>query len=79
MYRTGKSNGKADALTRLPNSVPTDKDDLRLKHQHRALLSPKYFQGYNPTFLADQEPSEEQINALIDEDLPLYARITLAN
>ena len=65
--------------------MPTNKDDLRLKYQHRALLSPKYFQGYNPTFSADREaeeggePTEEQINALTDEDLPLYARITLAN
>ena len=72
-------------MTRLPNSVPTDKNNVRLKYQHRALLSPEYFQGYNPTFLEDREaeeggePTEEQINVLIDEDLPLYARITLAN
>lgn len=85
MYRTGKSNGKADALTRMPNSVPTDKEDERLKHQHRALLSPECFQSYNPTFSVDRdveeggEATEEFINALTDEDLPLYARITLAN
>ena len=85
MYRTGKSNGKADALTRMPNSIPTDKEDERLKHQHRALLSPECFQGYNQAPSADREAegggeaTDEQINAMTDEELPLYARITLAN
>ncbi len=32
MYRSGKSNGKADALTRLPGSVPADDNDERQKH-----------------------------------------------
>lgn len=85
MYRSGKSNGKADALTRMPNSVPTDSQDERRKHQHRAVLSPECFQKYDTGFSADRESEEgdnitdEQINALTDEDLPLYARITLAN
>ena len=85
MYRTGKSNRKTDALTQIPNSIPTDKEDERLKHQHRALLSPECFQGYNQAPSADREAegggeaTDKQINAMTDEELPLYARITLAN
>ena len=85
MYRTGKSNRKADTLTRMPNSILTNKEDERLKHQHRALLSPECFQGYNQAPSADQETegggeaTDEQINAMTDEELLLYARITLAN
>ena len=81
--RTGKSNGRADALTRIPNSIPTDKQDVHVKHQDRALLSPECFQGY--THAEDREAegggraAYEQINALTDEDLPLYVRITLDN
>ena len=121
MYRSGKSNGKADALTRMPNSVPADRQDERQKHQYRALLSPECFQKYgakpdsisqarfsaglrnrqpidsrelnskltNARFSGDRESerggsssditSDEQINALTDQDLPLYARVALAN
>ena len=43
MYRTGKSNRKVDALTRMPNSILTNKEDECLKYQHRALLSPECF------------------------------------
>ena len=121
MYRSGKSNSKADALTRMPNSVPADEQDERRKHQNHALLPPECFQKYsakpdsisqasfsaglrnrqpiearelNPKsasarFSEDREPeeggsrddtlSDEQINALADRDLPLYARVALAN
>ena len=121
MYRSGKSNGKADALTRIPNLVPADRQDKRQKHQYRALLSPECFQKYsakpdsisqarfsaglrnqqpidsrelnskltNARFSGDRESerggsssditSDKQINALTDQDLPLYARVTLVN
>ena len=93
MYRSGRSNSKADALTRIPNSVPADNQDEHRKYQHRALLSPECFEKYsestNTRFSRDREvkgggsgsgiTSDEQINALTDQDLPLYARVTLVN
>ena len=42
-YRDGKSNVKADALTRQAGSVPTDPTDERLLYQNRALLNPEQF------------------------------------
>lgn len=42
-YRDGKSNVKADALTRQAGSIPTDPEDERLKYQNRALLNPEQF------------------------------------
>ncbi len=56
IYRSGKSNGKADALTRLPGSVPADDNDERWKHQKRALLSPKCFQGYQSVLQEQDNP-----------------------
>ena len=40
MYQTGPRNAKADALTRLPNAVPSDPDDVRTKYQHQTILTP---------------------------------------
>ncbi len=56
IYRSGKSNRKADALTRLPRSVPADDNDERRKHQKRALLSPEYFQGYQSVLQEQDNP-----------------------
>ena len=42
-YRDGKSNVKADTLTRQAGSVPTDPTDERLLYQNRALLNPEQF------------------------------------
>lgn len=79
-YRDGKSNRKADALTRLPNSIPTDSQDERRKQQHRALLSPGHFEKYDAANASQNAGElEEHINALTDDDIPLYARVALAN
>ena len=43
IYRDGKSNTKADALTRQADSRPTDADDERVKHQDQILLDPTLF------------------------------------
>ncbi len=56
MYRSGKWNGKADALTRLPGSVPADDYDKRRKHQKKALLSPECFQGYQSVLQEQDNP-----------------------
>ena len=63
MYRSGKSNGKADALTRLPGSVPADDNYGRPKHQKRALLSPECFQGYQ-SILQEQDNPKEGVAAI---------------
>lgn len=47
MYRSGKTNGKADVSTRIPNSVFTDRNNERLKPQNRALLLPGHFESYS--------------------------------
>ena len=39
-YREGKTNQKADALTRQSNSGPFSSDDDRVKHQEQVLLGP---------------------------------------
>ena len=38
VYRPGKDNNKADALTRQSSAAPTDPDDARLRHQQQILL-----------------------------------------
>lgn len=43
-YQSGKKNDKADALMQKPKDCPTDKEDKRLEHHMRMLLSPKYFE-----------------------------------
>ena len=40
VFRPGKKNGKADALTRVADDIPQDNDDLRERHQHQVLLKP---------------------------------------
>ena len=40
VFRPGKRNEKADALTRMPGSTPTDKDDPRLQQQRQVILTP---------------------------------------
>ena len=41
IYRPGPQNIKADALTRMSGSVPTDPADERIKQQHQILLPPE--------------------------------------
>ena len=43
IYRDGKSNTKADALTRQADSRPTDADNKRVKYQDQILLDPTLF------------------------------------
>ena len=38
VFRPGKNNGKADALTRMPDSTSMDSNDERSKHQQQILL-----------------------------------------
>ena len=40
-YRDGKSNQKADALTRASDSAPKDPEESRRKHQQQILLGPE--------------------------------------
>jgi len=42
-YRDGKSNQKADALTRQSDSISTDPEDERILYQNKALLTPEQF------------------------------------
>lgn len=42
-YRDGKSNTKADSLTRQADSRPVGLDDERVKHQEQVLLDPTLF------------------------------------
>ena len=64
MYQTGPRNAKADALTRLPNAVPRDQDDDRLKYQHQTILTP--------------DRLETMIMVMNLED-PIHAQILAAN
>ena len=43
IYRDGKTNTKADTLTRQADSRPTDTDNKRVKHQDQILLDPTLF------------------------------------
>ena len=64
MYQTGPRNAKADALTRMPGSLPKGEDDARIQHQQQVILTPERL----------------EIRAMdLDPDLPLYARVMEAN
>lgn len=41
VYRPGPQNTKADALTRMPGSKPTDPLDDRVRQQHQTILTPE--------------------------------------
>ena len=41
VYRSGKSGGKPDALTRRSQDLPEGEDDSRLKVQHQVVLKPR--------------------------------------
>ena len=84
VYRSGKSNSKADALTRMPGSTPADGLDERKAYQRRPLLDAKHFDSFKGMESegggdGHATPLDHSINALTDDDLPLHARITLAN
>ena len=40
VFRPGRNNSKADALTRMPDSTPVGPEDERSKHQHQVILTP---------------------------------------
>lgn len=40
IFRPGRSNSKADALTRMPESTPKDEEDERAQHQRQVILTP---------------------------------------
>ena len=40
IFRPGRKNSKADALTRMPGSFPIGKDDERTQHQKQTILTP---------------------------------------
>ena len=40
IFRTNKRNSKADALTRMPNARPMNKDDERTQFQYQTILTP---------------------------------------
>jgi hypothetical protein len=43
VYRPGKSNGKADALTRTPGAFP-EREDQRLNNMEQVVLKPHNLQ-----------------------------------
>ena len=63
IFRAGKANTKADALTRMPGSHPED-DDERIRQQHQTILTPDRVQ-----ILANS----------MDEDGSTFDRIVQAN
>ena len=70
-YRDGKSNIKADTLTRQAGSVPTDPTDERLLYQNRVLLNPEQFLDASaPTNPIEAKPDYIEINDVtLDPDL----------
>ena len=40
VFRPGRNNSKADALTRMPDSTPNGPQDERSRHQHQTILTP---------------------------------------
>ena len=65
VYRPGPQNIKADALTRMSGSVPTDPADARLRQQHQVLLPPDRL---------DLDGVD-----ISDMDDPIYHRVWTAN
>lgn len=49
VFRPGKRNEKADALTRMPGSTPTDKDDPRLQQQRQVPKDPLARRAFRAT------------------------------
>ena len=91
IYRPGPQNIKADALTRMSGSVPTDPADERLKQQHQVLLPPERLDldGVDmnamddPIFhrVADANKEDDfcnEVRAAIAEDKAKYKGITLS-
>ena len=90
-YRSGPQNVKADALTRMSGSVPTDPADERIKQQHQVLLPPDRLEldGVeidamdDPIFhrIADANKDDElcsEIRTAIAEGRDKYKGITLS-
>ena len=65
MYRSGKQNIKADALTRRADSVPRSSEDERCRYQRTTILTPDRME------IADLEEEEN--------DEPIYRLILEAN
>ena len=75
VYRTGKSNSKADALTRRPGDIPSDDTDERQMHQMQTLLPPERFRdGLSSSEIAialtyrdeESEESEQDLETVFD-------------
>ena len=64
MYQTGPRNVKADALTRMPDSTPSNQDDDRRKYQHQTILTPERLKAH---------PIEEE------EGVMIHTKILLVN
>ena len=90
VYRPGPQNIKADALTRMSGSIPTDPADARLRQQHQVLLPPERLDldGVevhaidDPIFHRVAEANKEdefctEIRTAIADGLPKYKGITL--
>ena len=60
MYRSGKQNSKADALTRREQDIGPQ-DDLKAKHRTKALLS---LDQVDPRILKELKESAEEIMPL---------------
>ena len=82
IYRPGPQNIKADALTRMAGSRPSDPQDQRVRHQHRVLLTPDRLDDDFMNHLKTQVSKKTldldgvAINAIGD---PLYHRVSNVN
>ncbi len=72
-YRPGKSNGRADALSRKEEDVPDNADDERLKTRHFQLLQPVVHhvaskEEAGATFCFNGRITEEEADPPMDDD-----------
>ncbi len=75
MLRSGKTNGKADILTRMPNLVPFNQNNEGFKYQNRALLLPSHFEDDN----IDYDPISYTRTSLVmrNQDLIISRKLNL--
>ncbi|SMY27937.1 unnamed protein product [Zymoseptoria tritici ST99CH_1A5] len=84
-FVSGKSNSKADALTRLPQDLPASPDDPRLQHQHQTILQPKHLAGHtiNTSFLlvssVQAVPLAQEVHELYHSERGKEARAAITD
>ena len=80
VYRPGPQNIKADALTRMSGSVPTDPADARLRQQHQVLLPPERLDLDGVEVLAMDDPIFHRVaDANKEDDFCTEVRTAIAD